>query len=1483
MAFAMKKEAEAFIQRAIPPLPREKDEKTVDWVRRITYSVRAYKARLTQTINRAKNAINEFEADPNHHTLKILRGHSEKLEGAMAAIRDRYQELLELSTDDQDYEAGETELEVQYKRFYKIQDGLSQAIQKIKLPPQDQITSGGGGMATDTIEAFDADDALTQGTAGRGRVKADTALRPEKLTVENTPHEMREWCDQFKSYYETSNFASVSISSQQAYFKQCLSSVLRLRLEKHLTKQTPIFGDDGCLHFLEEEFKAQYPLGTRRLDYFNCAQQQGQSMSDFVIKVRQLYEEADIADLTGPANLIYKYLSGCNDKELRKKLLEVVRFHEPTVDQVEEFILQWEVTRREDSRIGKSLTAKAGQVKSNKSGTKGGNSGNSNSNKGNNSKSSAAQGIGKKIADLVKQGKCKGCGSANHKFDSCRYKDNTCTRCNKKGHSSGFCLSSGQQSGGNSSNKKGTPAASKAASPATSDDEGASKTSAVTYRISQAKLTDPTPRLSCKVVPTSGSRPGTPFKFNVLPDTGATITVISRDLTKTYGMTVRKSDNERLLAADDSTLDVSGHTRIQIGDVWIKALVSDSLSQEILLGWRDMIRLSIIPEDFPQPHQCFHSVAKATPDHTKRVEEEIKTLFSEFADVLSDELPEKPMHGPAMTIELRDDMKINPRKATTCKETPLHMVDDAQKLVDKLVRDKVIEPVPIDEISDWISPAFFVPKEGGKAGVRLVTDFTQLNRYVKRPVHPFPSANDIAKKISPKARFFCKMDATQGYHQIPLSECAMRLTTFLIPSGKYRYRRGPMGLKSTNDCWCHRSDAAIEGEENAEKIVDDILATAETLEELFKTIRRILTRCRKIGLTISKKKLKISTEVAFAGFVVSQEGIKPDPEKVKAIKEFPSPKDITEVRSFLGLANQLGQFVPDLSMATTKMRGLLKKNVTFQWLGEHEVELDFVKNILTSPLLVQFFDPALPTTLLTDASKLHGLGFALIQHDTEGKIRLIQAGSRSLVPAERNYAPIEQECLGAVWAMEKCRHFLYGCPNFKLVTDHQPLVGIFKKELSEVCNRRLQRFRERVLDYAFDVEWVEGKTHLIADALSRSPLPGGSDQAYYIASIIHSLDPQLDDLRSAASKCPEYKRLLRALQTMDLAAVRRLPATDPIGAYKSIWDELSIYEDQKLILYQADRIFVPKPDRQRILELLHRGHSGIVKTRQLARQLYFWPGLNNDVKQMINHCSACFELLPQQQPLPLVQTEAKSPLEHTSADLFSLNGKNFLAYADRFSGMLWCDKLNSTTTDKVTDLLDKWMLDFGYPKHIRTDGGPQFRGPFDDWCKTHHIVHEVSSPYYPQSNGHAEQAVKSAKHLLKKLDANMRTFREHLYSWRNTPRADGLAPADLFFGRRQRTGLPSLDELSSSNTPVLQKRAEKAAKQKKSFDTHARDLPALSPGQQVALRHTSSKNTWGGTGTIIDARPDARSYTVATEGTETIRNRKDLRVRFSEP
>ena len=279
--------------------------------------------------------------------------------------------------------------------------------------------------------------------------------------------------------------------------------------------------------------------------------------------------------------------------------------------------------------------------------------------------------------------------------------------------------------------------------------------------------------------------------------------------------------------------------------------------------------------------------------------------------------------------------------------------------------------------------------------------------------------------------------------------------------------------------------------------------------------------------------------------------------------------------------------------------------------------------------------------------------------------------------------------------------------------------------------------------------------------------------------------------------------------------------------------------------------------------------------------------MGNEIKQMVHNCSACFEHLPAQPRQPLQQTFAKHPLEHTSADLFSLQGKTYLAYVDRYSGMLWCDRLSSTTTAAVTGLLDKWMFDSGFPNRIRTDGGPQFRGPFDDWCATHHIVHELTSPYHPQSNGHAESAVKSAKYLLDKVNANMNEFRSHLFAWRNTPRADGFSPAEMFFGRRLRTCLPSVRQADPVSLPDASTARDKTASDAKlRHDQHASQLSSLPPGSTVSVRHPKS-GAWGDEPAAVESvREDGQSYNLTLpDGSQTVRNRKFLRpkqVQFEE-
>ena len=212
----------------------------------------------------------------------------------------------------------------------------------------------------------------------------------------------------------------------------------------------------------------------------------------------------------------------------------------------------------------------------------------------------------------------------------------------------------------------------------------------------------------------------------------------------------------------------------------------------------------------------------------------------------------------------------------------------------------------------------------------------------------------------------------------------------------------------------------------------------------------------------------------------------------------------------------------------------------------------------------------------------------------------------------------------------------------------------------------------------------------------------------------------------------------------------------------------------------------PGEPRTRILRQLHEGHCGYGKTLQTARELYYWPSMKYDIRAMVDNCEACQILRPSKPLKQPITTMARFPMEQISIDLFHVKGKTFMVTADRYSGYIWVDLLRDLGTKAVTDNLSKITRIFGVPIRCRTDGGPQFCKPFDDYCLQHVIIHETSSPYNSRSNGHAEAAVKAAKHLLLKTTPS--EFPAALASWRNNCREEKPSPNELMFCRKVRDG-----------------------------------------------------------------------------------------------
>ena len=512
------------------------------------------------------------------------------------------------------------------------------------------------------------------------------------------------------------------------------------------------------------------------------------------------------------------------------------------------------------------------------------------------------------------------------------------------------------------------------------------------------------------------------------------------------------------------------------------------------------------------------------------------------------------------------------------------------------------------------------------------------------------------------------------------------------------------------------------------------------------------------------------------------------------------------------MVNQLSTYHPGIARHTGALQPLLKKNTAYLWLGEHQDAFDRLKSHLVSTLSLNHFEPSWNTRIVTDASRLHRLGFVLMQFKGE-KVKVIQCGSRSLAPAEKNYSTLELELTAIVWAVQKCLFFLKGINHFEVVMDHRPLVGIFAKNLIQIDNKRVVRLREKIIDHPLEVKWMAGKDNIIADALSRAPSSSTDGSSLLpVKSCIAAPKKTLDKITNNCSTNFAYQQIIDAFKQGK--ALTDLPPDHPARRLKQVWHRISIAEDGILIV-DENKLYLPPEARKDVLQQLHEGHCGYGKTLQTARSLYFWPSMKYDIKHMIDRCEPCQQLRPSKPLDPLIHTTARFPMEQISIDLFHVRGKTYMVTADRYSGYIWVELLINQSTKSVTDILDKITRIFGIPLTCRTDGGPQFRGPFKTYCQTKGITHETSSPYNPRSNGHAEAAVKAAKYLLLKTKPS--DFPSALAAWRNTERQGKPSPNELMFCRKVRDG--KAIHKSQLEIPGYQSRKFDACEKKADF-TH---------------------------------------------------------------
>ena len=690
--------------------------------------------------------------------------------------------------------------------------------------------------------------------------------------------------------------------------------------------------------------------------------------------------------------------------------------------------------------------------------------------------------------------------------------------------------------------------------------------------------------------------------------------------------------------------------------------------------------------------------------------------------------------------------------------------------------------------------------------------------------------------------------------------------------------------------------------------MDDILAVAPTYQQHLQQVIKILQRCDDRGITLNSEKFQFPrNEVKFCGYKITPAGYTSNNEKARAIADFPRPENITDLRSFMGLVNQLSGLTPELATTTQAFRDLLKSRHIWCWTSQHEAAFLRAKSVLSSPPVMAFFDPQLPTVLQTDAAKTRGLGFALLQRHGDDW-RLVQCGSRFLTDTESRYAVVELELAAVLWACKKCHVYLAGMPHFDVVVDHRPLVAILNhKQLNAIDNPRLQRMREKLSAYSFTTSWQKGSAHVIPDALSRAPSsdPVADDDVREDDDPLHTsviaalqaanqsedgaqlaplVDPTLERIRAAAERDSAY----RSLRDLILAGFpeNRYEAPPAVRPYWGVRHQLAI--DDGLVVYGA-RLVIPTDLRRGMLERLHESHQGVERTKRRARLSVYWPGIDKDVADTVTACTQCRHRLPSHAREPMWREDDKPTrvFESVSADYFHAGGHTYLVYVDRLSGWPYVTVCPRTASaDHLTRQLRMLFAQTGVPSVLRSDGGPQFASStLRRFLQRWDVRHEMSSPHYPRSNGHAEACVKTVKKLVLAALVSGRLDDDQLdrglLELRNTPRADGRSPAQVLFGHPLRSGVPSHHgafgpEWQKAAAVCDEKAAETQEKAVRYHDASACQLSQLKIGSRVDLQDPTT-GRWDRVGMIVGIG-QRRTYLVRTASGRVLwRNRRYLR------
>ncbi|XP_055348004.1 uncharacterized protein K02A2.6-like [Paramacrobiotus metropolitanus] len=928
-----------------------------------------------------------------------------------------------------------------------------------------------------------------------------------------------------------------------------------------------------------------------------------------------------------------------------------------------------------------------------------------------------ARGGGAGQAAASSGAKCYGCGNSGHVRADCWAKDVTCRNCNKKGHIAKICTA-----------------------PRQNQQRGDGRRTMLVEEEFDVLAVEAAGSQSIRI----------PLKLNgtlvsAVLDTGSGVTIVTAE-------TWRRIGSPRLSPYTQPLRSFTGHALTVIGTATVdvqRASVRKQLPVVVVGRGGD-----VIGRDWIRALDLSHmSLRDLQASAVYSVASSLEEVLDRHKEVFRDEL------GHCKRYKARLHLKSGARPVFCKPRTvPFAFREAVEKDLERLVERGILTPV---EHADWAAPIVGTLKRAGD--VRTCADLsTGLNDSLDVQKYPLPTPDELFAKLNGGEKF-STLDLAEAYAQVELDDDSKQLVVINTHKGLFRYNRLPFGVASGPSIFQQIMEQILHGCEGVAIYLDDIIVTGATDEEHLRNLEKVMARLTEHGLTLKRSKCHfMQLSVEYLGFIVDSRGRHISRNRVKALLDMGPPKNVSELRAFLGMVNHYAKFVKNLSAKCHVFHNLLKADVTWAWSKQCEEQFAELKQEIARATFLVHYDPAMPLIVAADASQ-YGIGAVLCHRFPDGTERPIAHASRSLNAAETRYGQIEKEALALVFGCKKFHQYIAG-REFTLLTDHKPLLSVFggRKGIPVVTANRLQRWALMLMAYSFAIEYRRTEEFGQADGLSRLPLHSteltelGNLGMDSIVNAVHTenagrLPVSVETVAKETCADAELSIVLDYVQTGWPSVVR-----EGLRPYKRLESELVTVNG---CLCWGTRTVIPKKLQAQILSYLHESHLGAAKMKGEARGYCWWPSMDRDVERVSKACRICTERAGETAKVPLSQWPVPvGPWRRLHVDFAGpFHGTMLFVVVDGMSKWPEVVSMRHATTDAVIEALLDMFSHYGPCTEIVSDNGTQFTSEqFSEFCQQYGIRHFRTPPGHPQSNGQAERYVQTVKDGVSKLMADQK-------------------------------------------------------------------------------------------------------------------------------